>query len=421
MYVREAHPTDGWRMKTNDKDGVAFAQPRSFAERVGVATTCAATLKMTIPLLVDDIDDRVGHTYSGMPDRLYLIDRAGRVAYKGGRGPFGFKPPELEQAINMLLLDEALTAPEPRLAVPSAAEAWAKLPEVEGNRGPLPVWARMLAGPLPRTTAAMLELDYLQRAKSPLDPKLRAKVRWAAARANNSPYGEAYALFDLRRAGATEDEVKALEGDWQTLPEPERAALRFARKLTRAAYSVTDEEFEELRKLHGDANAVGIVLCLAYANFQDRLLLALGLPVEDDGALPPSAVKFRKPYQGGVAPARVPPADPPADGPPARVTDPEWLQVGATSLRAAMERQKDRKPRIAVPTFDEVRAKLPPGTYPPGRTVKINWSLVCTGYQPELATAWVNCLRTFQAEAGQDRVFEECLFWVVTRSIDCFY
>ena len=63
---------------------------------------------MTMPLVVDEIDDRVGHAYSGMPDRLYLIDRAGRVAYKGGRGPFGFKPAELDQAIAMLLLDEAL-------------------------------------------------------------------------------------------------------------------------------------------------------------------------------------------------------------------------------------------------------------------------------------------------------------------------
>lgn len=60
---------------------------------------------MTIPLVVDEIDDRVGHAYSGMPDRLYLIDRDGKVAYKGGRGPFGFKPGELEQQIAMMLAE----------------------------------------------------------------------------------------------------------------------------------------------------------------------------------------------------------------------------------------------------------------------------------------------------------------------------
>lgn len=99
IYVREAHPTDGWRMASNDRDGVAFAQPKTAAERNAIAAVCCAKLNITMPLLVDDIDDRVGHLYSGMPDRLYLIDRAGTVVYKGGRGPFGFKPGELEQAI----------------------------------------------------------------------------------------------------------------------------------------------------------------------------------------------------------------------------------------------------------------------------------------------------------------------------------
>ena len=43
------------------------------------------------------------------------------------------------------------------------------------------------------------------------------------------------------------------------------------------------------------------------------------------------------------------------------------------------------------------------------------------GYQPELAAAWSACTRAFREEAKQDRVFEESLFWVVTRTIHCFY
>jgi thiol-disulfide isomerase/thioredoxin len=105
IYVREAHPTDGWRMGSNDAAGVIVAQPRDYAERVAVANICNTKLKMSIPLLVDEIDDRVGHAYSGMPGRLYLIDCEGKIAYKSGRGPFGFKPGELEQALVMLLLD----------------------------------------------------------------------------------------------------------------------------------------------------------------------------------------------------------------------------------------------------------------------------------------------------------------------------
>lgn len=51
------------------------------------------------------MDDRVGHLYSGMPDRIYVIDAGGRVAYNGGCGPFGFKPAEAEQALVLTLIE----------------------------------------------------------------------------------------------------------------------------------------------------------------------------------------------------------------------------------------------------------------------------------------------------------------------------
>ena len=105
VYVREAHPTDGWRMSSNDRDGVTVAQPTTDEERNEVAGKCCAALNTKVPFVVDTIDDRVGHQYSGMPDRLYLIDRDGKVAYKGGRGPFGFKPGEMEQALAMAILE----------------------------------------------------------------------------------------------------------------------------------------------------------------------------------------------------------------------------------------------------------------------------------------------------------------------------
>jgi hypothetical protein len=107
VYVREAHPTDGWAMEANTRAGVAAAQPKSLGERAAVCDQFCQRLKPTLPVVVDDVTDVVGNAYSGMPARLYLIDRAGRVAYKGGRGPFGFKVGELEQALVMALAEGA--------------------------------------------------------------------------------------------------------------------------------------------------------------------------------------------------------------------------------------------------------------------------------------------------------------------------
>jgi hypothetical protein len=105
VYVREAHPTDGWRMQDNDRRGISIRQPRSKDERELVATRCCSALEVSMPLVVDEIDDRVGNAYSGMPDRLYIVGKNGRVVYKGGRGPFGFNAGEMEQALILHLLD----------------------------------------------------------------------------------------------------------------------------------------------------------------------------------------------------------------------------------------------------------------------------------------------------------------------------
>ena len=97
-------------MPSNDKAGIAVAQSTTLEERTTLAAQCCTALKMSIPLLVDELDDRVGHAWSGMPDRLYIVDRDGKVAYKGGRGPFGFKPGEMEQSLMLLLLERSADA-----------------------------------------------------------------------------------------------------------------------------------------------------------------------------------------------------------------------------------------------------------------------------------------------------------------------
>lgn len=110
VYVREAHPTEGWRMESNDHVGVVVVQPKTYADRVAVARQCGKRLDLGFPMLVDTIDDAVGARYSGMPGRLYLIDRDGKIAFKSGRGPYHFKPAELEQSLVLMLQEGTRTA-----------------------------------------------------------------------------------------------------------------------------------------------------------------------------------------------------------------------------------------------------------------------------------------------------------------------
>jgi peroxiredoxin len=113
VYVREAHPTDGWAMAANARAGVTVKQPTTYQDRVSVCTQFCEKVRPTIPYVVDEINDPVGNAYSGMPGRLYVIDPNGKVAYKSGRGPFGFKVGELEQALVMSLLEFPPPAAKP--------------------------------------------------------------------------------------------------------------------------------------------------------------------------------------------------------------------------------------------------------------------------------------------------------------------
>ena len=90
-------------MQSNQRAGIDLKQPLDNGQRRVIAETCQKHLDLKIPFLVDTIDDQVGSTYSGMPNRLYLIDQQGRIAFKNGRGPFGFHPRQLEQALVLLL------------------------------------------------------------------------------------------------------------------------------------------------------------------------------------------------------------------------------------------------------------------------------------------------------------------------------
>jgi hypothetical protein len=99
VYIREAHPEDGWVLTVNRDQGISVTDPTTDAERHDLTAACALRLKIRMPVVIDSIDDRVARAYGALPDRLYLVGKGGRIAFQGSRGPMGFRPPELQSAI----------------------------------------------------------------------------------------------------------------------------------------------------------------------------------------------------------------------------------------------------------------------------------------------------------------------------------
>jgi hypothetical protein len=94
VYVREAHPTDEWQMKSNVKEDVCYAQPKTLEQRMAIANDFTKRFKYPLPFGVDDMSNAAELAYAAWPERLYIIDETGRIAYRSGMGPFNYKPAE---------------------------------------------------------------------------------------------------------------------------------------------------------------------------------------------------------------------------------------------------------------------------------------------------------------------------------------
>ena len=97
VYIKEAHPEDEWQMDSNEKEKVCYPQPKTTGDRVRIANDFVRRFRYDIPLAVDSIENRANEAYAGWPERFYIVDERGVIAYKGKTGPFGYHPEEVAQ------------------------------------------------------------------------------------------------------------------------------------------------------------------------------------------------------------------------------------------------------------------------------------------------------------------------------------
>jgi type I thyroxine 5'-deiodinase len=64
-------------------------------------------LGIKFPAVLDEFGKSAGQAHTGWPDRIYLVDQNGRVAYRSKPGPFGFKADELAKGLTKLPMTAA--------------------------------------------------------------------------------------------------------------------------------------------------------------------------------------------------------------------------------------------------------------------------------------------------------------------------
>lgn len=97
VYIREAHPDSVlFTLKDGKEVLEKISQTETAQKRAETAEVCLASLKLSVPTVIDQDDNKVNIAYAGWPDRMYVVGTNGCIAYKGGPGPAGFKPDEVE-------------------------------------------------------------------------------------------------------------------------------------------------------------------------------------------------------------------------------------------------------------------------------------------------------------------------------------
>ena len=112
-----------------------------------------------------------------------------------------------------------------------------------------------------------------------VDRRTKELVYLASSFANECAYCLAAHRASAKKAGITEEEIRALETEqYQGFSEPERAVIQYARELTAEASGGSGEA---LYKSFNDEQVVEITLVAAMANFTNRFNNCLGIQPEE--------------------------------------------------------------------------------------------------------------------------------------------
>jgi hypothetical protein len=137
--------------------------------------------------------------------------------------------------------------------------------------------------------------EILMRASAPemdanLDRIFGVDLFWVTTRADNCPYcmGHAETLWGL--GGLSRSQVarvcRVLAGnDWSSFPPRERTALAFARKVTKAPWSVSADELQSLKHDFGPARAAAIIWWECRGNYLTQVANGFQLRLEQENVL----------------------------------------------------------------------------------------------------------------------------------------
>jgi hypothetical protein len=237
-------------------EGVAAAEPAAPREVHSYLTPTSEKFRTSItrvaPLLFDD---------TGKATRNTVANR-----------------PALESRLEVEAALLAARQRQPRLPLVEEAKAREILAE-DAPDGPLPQWMRLVLN-FPQSGQRLVSSTRFADEQGDLSPLLKAQVSWIIARQDRAWYAAGQAQRRLKDLGQTDEQIYALDGDWDSFSEKDRALFTLARNLAASPVVLTDEQFAAALKLAGPRDVVQLVSYTTNRASFDRITEAAGLQIE---------------------------------------------------------------------------------------------------------------------------------------------
>lgn len=133
-------------------------------------------------------------------------------------------------------------------------------------------------------------------AQSKVSYELKTQCFWVVSRGNNCHYCLGHQEHKLKSAGLSDDQIGALDRNWDSLDPRTRKGVELARKMTVLPFALSDRDVASLKSEYSDAEIVELVYSIARFNSMNRWTDSMGLP--QDSQMRGEHIEFDSPTQG---------------------------------------------------------------------------------------------------------------------------
>jgi alkylhydroperoxidase family enzyme len=130
-------------------------------------------------------------------------------------------------------------------------------------------------------------------AESKVSYELKTQCFWVVSRGNNCHYCLGHQEHKLKLAGLSDDQIGALDRNWDSLDPRTRKGVELARKMTVLPFALSDRDVAALKSEYSDAEIVELVYSIARFNSMNRWTDSMGLP--QDPQMRGESVEFDTP------------------------------------------------------------------------------------------------------------------------------